>query len=565
MGGLNVQYPNVSEGPPESQIQQIKDYLYQLTDQLNLQDNSAEKMFEEVSKAIDAEAVADGSNEQLSKLKEYANLKALIIKTGDYATSHSEEFKKILKSEFSAISDFGEFSEELVQQVTENSSGIERLFDYTAGINNADAEWAVGTQQFIKTGLLYYDEGQVPVFGVGVGVISTIVAQDETVVDMEANQLATFTADEIAFWDNGNKVAYIRDNAINFPSANIRGGSIHIGEEENNFFKVDTSGNLQVGDFFQVTNAGLATMKSADERFVLDLSAGNIVLTEEDSKITLGNGIITLRYGENITGVIRGHIVEEGPDGDTVIGVDSRAQFQNFDAIDTDGVVSGTFNNSGLKVSTIQLRDRYDAADVTGSFVYNESQGKCILNSDEYTLSPVGYEGLFAKIGFYGSRGGYLNLYSSTYSPTIVLENTALGGSLDISSTEGKVVSLKATEQGSSFSLGNVNDGLWTIAEYDNEGRHVHADHFHFHNKTDGLITGTVAVSQCSAYIVIGQPTSGGYYSTAVIPSAIATGRTWQIADENNYIKFTISSNGTVSETGGSSGSGSLTAAYSIR
>lgn len=32
---IEIQYPNIPEGRPEEQIQRIKSYLYQLTDQLN--------------------------------------------------------------------------------------------------------------------------------------------------------------------------------------------------------------------------------------------------------------------------------------------------------------------------------------------------------------------------------------------------------------------------------------------------------------------------------------------------------------------------------------------------
>ena len=152
MAEMSIEYPNISEQSPEGQLQQVKDYLFLLADKLNLQDNSAEKIFQEVSKAIDADAVATQDNEQSAKLREYANLKALIVKTGEYAMTHSEEISKVFNSSFGANSDFGKYYEELERRVTENAQGVEDLFTYTAGINNENGNFGVGTKQFIKSG-----------------------------------------------------------------------------------------------------------------------------------------------------------------------------------------------------------------------------------------------------------------------------------------------------------------------------------------------------------------------------------------------------------------------------
>lgn len=546
MAEMSIEYPNISEQSPEGQLQQVKDYLFLLADKLNLQDNSAEKIFQEVSKAIDADAVATQDNEQSAKLREYANLKALIVKTGDYALHHSEEFEKVLKASYSASSEMGEFDEELVQTVKENAEGIERLFDYTAGINNEEGRWGVGTKQFVKTGLLYYDEAQVPVFGVGVGVINSIVAKDDKVIDIEQNRLATFTADEIAFWDNGNKVAYISGNAINFPAANIRGGSIHIGEEENNFFKVDTSGNLQIGDYFSVNSAGLAKFQSADGKLSLDLSAGEISSEGIYADTVIGGDGIVFKNGDSILGRI-----DAVDSGSGLVVLSSTAKFGEFKVFQN-GNVYGSFEYAGLsgailKAGSVQLIN-YVGDDVPGIFYFDESEGRSKFSVNEIYVA---------------------------YSPNatgIQLASNGSGGEITLANYNGnRIAEFKAITNGSILNMGNASDGVWTIAQYDGNGRHVHADHFHFHNKSDGLVGGTVSTSECSAYIVIGQPTSGGYYSSVTIPSEIATGRTWQIADENCYVTFTISSEGTVEQTGSGKASGSsatpgsIKYAYSIR
>lgn len=258
MGSLQIAYPEIA-GSGEQQLFGIKKYLFQLTEQLNLADWSANAVFTEAAQAVDAEKGAGtGENETAGKLAEYSALRSLIIKTADYAIENSESINLRLKSSMKAISDFGELAENLQNDITVASDGINQLFGYTAGINNDKGTWSVDTKQYIKTGLLYYDSG-LPVYGVGVGIIDTTLTNNEEVIDIAKNKLATFTASEIAFWQQGLKVAYITAGAINFPTANITGGSINIG-----------------GGNFSVTSGGLLTAKGANISGTVTATAGTI-------------------------------------------------------------------------------------------------------------------------------------------------------------------------------------------------------------------------------------------------------------------------------------------------
>lgn len=258
MGSLQIAYPEIA-GSGEQQLFGIKKYLFQLTEQLNLADWSANAVFTEAAQAVDAEKGAGtGENETAGKLAEYSALRSLIIKTADYAIENSESINLRLKSSMKAISDFGELAENLQNDITIASDGVNQLFGYTAGINNDKGTWSVDTKQYIKTGLLYYDSG-LPVYGVGVGIIDTTLTNNEEVIDIAKNKLATFTASEIAFWQQGLKVAYITAGAINFPAANITGGSINIG-----------------GGNFSVTSGGLLTAKGANISGTVTATAGTI-------------------------------------------------------------------------------------------------------------------------------------------------------------------------------------------------------------------------------------------------------------------------------------------------
>lgn len=210
--------PPAIMGNEKEQLNQLRSYVFQTVEALNIgmKDMSAEGVLEEINGAVTAEGNED--EEDKSVLATHNNIRSLIIKTADYAIKNSEEFKKILKSEYSASSDFGELAEKLENEITANAEGINQLFRYTSGIRSEFGDFSTTSEQYIKTGLLYYDDAGAPVFGVGVGNLSTkIDANGKTVLDKQ-NLLTTTTAEEIAFWNGGQKIAYINANKMYFPS-----------------------------------------------------------------------------------------------------------------------------------------------------------------------------------------------------------------------------------------------------------------------------------------------------------------------------------------------------------
>lgn len=151
-------------------------------------------------------------------LSGYGALKALIIKTADFAAANSETWSTKLSGSYVAISDFGKYLEKTQLTIEGNSVGIKQLYDYTAGVNN---QFSVNSQQYIKTGLLYYKDA-VPVYGVGVGNIETTVTDGgERVIDQTKNELVTVTPDRVSFWQDGQEVAYLSDKKLHFPSGTL--------------------------------------------------------------------------------------------------------------------------------------------------------------------------------------------------------------------------------------------------------------------------------------------------------------------------------------------------------
>lgn len=216
MGSMTLAYPSIAGKTSGEQLESMRRYLCTLTDQLNLADWSAGAVLQEVSRAIDADSLPDA--ERKTQLGNFGQLKALIIKTADYAAANSESFKTQLSGNYVAVSDFGKYWQKATMTVDGNEFGIRQLYDYAAGINN---DFAVNSQQYVKTGLLYYN-GAVPVYGVGVGNIETTVTKDgETVVDQTKNELVTVTPGRVSFWQGGDEIAYLSAKKLHFPSGTL--------------------------------------------------------------------------------------------------------------------------------------------------------------------------------------------------------------------------------------------------------------------------------------------------------------------------------------------------------
>lgn len=216
MGRMKLAYPSIAGKTSGEQLESMRRYLCTLTDQLNLADWSAGAVLQEVSRAIDADSLPDA--ERKTQLGNFGQIKALIIKTADYAAANSEEFQTKLSGNYVAVSDFGKYWQEATMTIDGNEFGIRQLYDYAAGINN---NFTVKSQQYVKTGLLYYDEAT-PVYGVGVGNIETTVTKDgEIVVDQTKNELVTVTPGKVTFWQGGDEIAYLSAKKLHFPSGTL--------------------------------------------------------------------------------------------------------------------------------------------------------------------------------------------------------------------------------------------------------------------------------------------------------------------------------------------------------
>lgn len=216
--GLELRFPNITAQSEREQLSQVKSYLYQLVGQLQFALGNLEGATSEATAL--SQKIASKSTVETNPKATFDSIKSLIIKSADIVTAYYEEINKRFEGEYVAQSDFGVFTEQTAQAITENSTEMERLFTNIQEIitDIESLEFTlVEVNAHIKSGLLYEDEG-VPVYGLEIG--------QKNIIDGEEvfNKYARFTSDRLSFYDqNGNEVAYISDYKLYIRNVEITG------------------------------------------------------------------------------------------------------------------------------------------------------------------------------------------------------------------------------------------------------------------------------------------------------------------------------------------------------
>lgn len=215
--GIDIRLPNITAPDEEGQLRQVKSYLYQLVQQLNyaLANISTGTTAAETAmlQAMTAQGGNGGSN--------FNQIKTLIIKSADIIDAYYDVIEKKLEGKYVASSDFGTYTETTAQQLQANSTSIDSMYANIQTITDELGE-AVSQQlkidAHIKTGLLYYDDNGVPVYGLEIG-------QNNTVDGIEVfKKFARISANKMAFYDmNDTEVAYISDLTLHITNAEITG------------------------------------------------------------------------------------------------------------------------------------------------------------------------------------------------------------------------------------------------------------------------------------------------------------------------------------------------------
>ena len=238
--------------PPEGmQDKLVYGYLYRLQEYLSMALDRAR----ESGAAQGASRAGRAASEELTQ--QVRNLKALIIKTADLVESHTAidlsglkaliaELGDVIegdgglrvqlmsiRNDYLAKSVFGAYAESVDQQLTATASGLTQYINYVSDLR-ADLEavsadlsaWRVQSQGYIRMGIVGEREDTTPIIGIAIGQNLTVLqdaeGNDATVeVDGVAYQVveqkgfrAIYAADELSFWQDDVKVAYMSNNQL---------------------------------------------------------------------------------------------------------------------------------------------------------------------------------------------------------------------------------------------------------------------------------------------------------------------------------------------------------------
>ena len=221
---VELRYPNITAQSEREQLSQFKSYLYQLVGQLQHALSNLEGVTGETTAL--SQKIASKVDEVTDPKTSFNSVKSLIIKSADIVQAYYEEINRRLVGEYVARSDFGTYSEQTSQDITENSAGIERAFTNIQKIitDIETMEYTlIEVNAHIHSGILYYDDGGIPVYGLEIG--------QKNIIDGVTvfNKFARFTSDRLSFYDqNGTEVAYISDYKLYIRNVQIT-GSYRIG------------------------------------------------------------------------------------------------------------------------------------------------------------------------------------------------------------------------------------------------------------------------------------------------------------------------------------------------
>lgn len=213
----DIRYPNITGGTEAAQLLQVKSYLHQLVDQLNMTLQDMGGGGGTASPAIvtaDRKAAAERDAQST-----FNAIKALIIKSADIVNAYYQEINHRLEGVYVAESDFGDYAEKTSYDIKATSDRTEEIFaSLQAVISRVDgiASQTIEANAYINSGLLYYDGDGVPVYGLEIGQRNEIDGEEVF------NKFARFTADRLSFYDqNDNEVAYISDNTLHINRAEV--------------------------------------------------------------------------------------------------------------------------------------------------------------------------------------------------------------------------------------------------------------------------------------------------------------------------------------------------------
>lgn len=232
-----INQPQIEARTIPEQVAQTRRYLYRLTQELNYALSSLEKQEKATAETVNKteEKINAPVSEEDAK-KNFASIKQLIIKSADIVNAYYETITERLEGVYVAESDFGIYKEQTAQEIEKTSTAIETIFtniqEIISDIEELDTH-LIDVSAYLRSGLLYYDDEGIPVYGLEIGQRNTIDGTETF------NKYARFVASRLSFYDqNDTEVAYISDYVLHITNAEFS-GSVTLGK-----YKIETINGL---------------------------------------------------------------------------------------------------------------------------------------------------------------------------------------------------------------------------------------------------------------------------------------------------------------------------------
>lgn len=234
--------PFVQDEEPQQAIKRLHSYLYQAAERMNealtLVDQSLQETAQAAQEQLNAVTQQLGASTQRmgraandALLREAESLRSLIIDNADEINRVEQTIQNQLQSSYVAKSEFGEYKEQALAQMTQTADSAITEYNASETITElqAGAEAARQFQRdykgYIKTGLLFRDGQGNRVYGVAVGEnlakVTEIVDGEEVLIMERIGLTAVFTASKLSFYQGGTEVAYLSNQKLSITHAVI--------------------------------------------------------------------------------------------------------------------------------------------------------------------------------------------------------------------------------------------------------------------------------------------------------------------------------------------------------
>lgn len=236
MSIIDIRRPNITDQTEAGKLEQIRSYLYYMSEQLNWAFNTIETGYSSPTANITQSAVSKAATPEETE-SNFNALKGLIIKSADIVNAYSEVISKKLEGVYVAESPSGNYKQETAALIEANSKSITQTYENIQRIETNFNGELESVRSQLKDTRAYIRTGEIAdgVYGVEVG-------QSDEFNGEEFRRFASFTADKLSFYDgNRDEVAYISNYKLWITQAHIR-QDLLFGDSEG--YRLDTSDGI---------------------------------------------------------------------------------------------------------------------------------------------------------------------------------------------------------------------------------------------------------------------------------------------------------------------------------